>query len=122
MNRPTVQHHSVAAGERFPFSRRAPRYSIMARAEVTEPVSHQSVAGCVTAISLTGCYFRTVEALDASTVMKLSIEWHGAAFETWVRVVHATPDDGMGLAFLDLASAQLDVLNRWTEELAAGRS
>lgn len=92
---------------------------MMARSEASEPVENKCVVGCVTVISVTGCYFRTVETFDLATLLKLSIEWNGARFQTWARVAHAIAGDGMGLAFFDTDPREIELLNKWTDELAA---
>jgi hypothetical protein len=110
---------AFTAGERFPDSRRATRYPITARSEVIEPVGNKYVVGCVTVISVTGCYFRTVDTFEAATLLKLRIEWRGARFQTWARVAHSIPGDGMGLAFFDTDPSTMELLKKWTDELAA---
>ncbi|HZH81964.1 MAG TPA: PilZ domain-containing protein, partial [Phototrophicaceae bacterium] len=64
----------LVAGERFPDSRAAPRYPLIAPAEITEPLSKRSIAGSIAVISLTGCYFRAAKAPSAGTVVRLRIE------------------------------------------------
>lgn len=110
---------SIAAGQRFPYKRAYPRYPISAAAEATDPISKTRVTGCVTVIGRGGCYFRTTNTLDAGTMLQARIAWHETTFVTWARVVHSISGDGMGVAFFDVGPLELEVLERWLEELAA---
>ena len=105
----------LPAGQRFPESRRAPRYPIAAPAELIEPVSKQHVQGWTTVISETGCYVRAGDTLPSGAVAQLRIEREGGSLESWVRVVHAVPATGMGLAFLDMEPSQRETLKSWIE-------
>jgi hypothetical protein len=106
-----------AAGQRFPESRRAPRYPIAAPAELIEPVSDQHVQGWTTVISETGCYVRAADTLPSGAVAQLRIEREGRSFASWARVVHAVPATGMGLAFFDMEQLQREILKSWIEEV-----
>jgi hypothetical protein len=108
----------LAAGERFPDSRAALRYPMIALAEITEPLKKRTVNGWTSVISLTGCYVRAADPPTAGTVVRLRIERDGATFETWAQIAHVRPNDGMGLAFFDTRQAQMDVLRGWIAELA----
>lgn len=108
----------LAAGERFPDSRAALRYSMIALAEITEPLNKRTINGWTSVISLTGCFVRAAEAPTAGTVVRLRIRGTGATFETWAQIAHVRPNDGMGLAFFDTARTQMDVVRGWIAELA----
>lgn len=108
----------VAAGRRFPDSRAAPRYPMIAPAEVTEPLSKRNVNGWTSVISLTGCFVRAADAPTAGTVVRLRIERDGKAFETWAQVARVRPEEGMGIAFFDTAQTQMNLLRQWIAELA----
>jgi hypothetical protein len=109
---------SVVAGERFPKTRRLPRYSITALAEVTEPVSRKSVSGWTSLISDTGCHVRATDPLDAGTIVQLRLQQKGIVFQTRARVADALPAEGMGLAFFDTEPSQRDILKRWMADAA----
>ncbi|MGH9575778.1 MAG: PilZ domain-containing protein [Candidatus Acidiferrales bacterium] len=113
-----LSHHSVAAGQRFPDVRKAPRYPISAPTHAVEPLSGREISGWVSIISRSGCYFRTADIQQAETVLQLRIEWHESTFETWARTVHAITEDGMGIAFIDTDPAQMRTLLGWIEDLA----
>ena len=105
------------AGQRFPESRRAPRYPIAAPAALIEPVSKQHVQGWTTVISETGCYVRAADTLPSGAVAQLRIEREGGSLESWVRVAHAVPATGMGLAFFDMEQSQRETLKSWIDEV-----
>jgi hypothetical protein len=113
-----VARSSIPAGQRFPDSRAAPRYPVIALAEVIEPLSKRPLMGSITIISATGCFFRAAESVAPGTVVRLKIERDGERFETWAQVAHVKPEDGMGLAFFDTPQPQKDCLLRWIAELA----
>lgn len=108
---------SVPAGQRYPDTRKAPRYPIAASAEAIEPLSGRRVLGAVSVISRSGCYFRTVDTQKPEAVLHLRIEWREFSFETWARVVHSIAGDGMGIAFIDTAPDQIAILLHWLQEL-----
>ena len=109
----------VVAGERFPKVRTAQRYSIIALAEVIEPVSRRRVTGWTSLISDGGCHVRAADGMAAGTIVKLRIEQAGRIFETWARVAQTVPEEGMGLAFFDTTEPQKALLRAWM--IDAGR-
>lgn len=113
-----LSQHSVSAGQRYPDTRKAPRHPISASAEAIEPLSGRRVFGAVSVVSRSGCYFRTVDTQKPEAVLHLRIEWRESSFETWARVVHSIPGDGMGIAFIDTDPDQMALLLRWINELA----
>lgn len=113
-----LSQHSVSAGQRYPETRKAPRYPISASAEAIEPLSGRRVLGAVSVISRSGCYFRTVETQNAEVILHLRIEWREFKFETWARIVHSIAGDGMGIAFIDTTADQMAILLHWIAELA----
>ncbi len=113
-----LSQRPLTAGQRFPETRKAPRYPISAPCQATEPLSGLRIAGWVSVISSSGCYFRTVDTQQPETILQLRIEWQDSVFETWSRTVHAIPGDGMGIGFLHTDPAQMQTLLRWIEDLA----
>lgn len=110
----------LVAGQRFPITRRAPRYPVSASAEAIDPVSNMRVSGRVTVLSLTGCYVLVGNMFDVGTMLRLRIEHDSLTLETWARVANATLK-GMGVAFLDMTQPQLAMLNGWLEVLKRKR-
>ena len=106
----------VVAGERFPKVRTLPRYPIRALAEILEPVSRRRVTGWTSTISDAGCLVRAADAMDAGTIVQLRIQQQGITFETWARVASTLPEEGMGLAFFDMAPPQRELLKKWMQE------
>lgn len=113
-----LSQRTVAAGQRFPETRKAPRYPISALAHAIEPLSGREISGWVSVISRSGCYFRTVDTQQAETILRIRIDWHESTFETWARTVHAIAGDGMGIAFIDTEPAQTQILAHWVADLA----
>lgn len=113
-----LSQRTVAAGQRFPEARKAPRYPFSGAAAAIEPLSGREISGCVSVISRSGCYFRTVDTQQAETILQLRIRWRESTFETWARTVHSIAGDGMGIAFIDTEPAQAEILARWIADLA----
>jgi len=76
------------------------------------------IGGGISVISRGGCYFRAPESLATGAVLRLRVEWHGKSIETWARVAHSVPGDGMGLAFLSMDPSQTRTLKEWLQELS----
>ena len=109
--------HSLTAGQRFPNTRAARRYPIVARSEAIEPLTGQRVAGQTSVISLAGCYVRATDVISAAGIVRLRIERCVTNFNTWARVVNVVPGEGVGLAFLDTEQAEMDILKAWIQEV-----
>jgi hypothetical protein len=95
-----------------------PRYQVSARVEASDPLSGRSINGRTSNISRGGCYALTAEPLPTGIVMQLRIEYEGALFETLACVIRTVPGEGIGFAFLDAKTSQMDLLERWLNELA----
>jgi PilZ domain len=109
--------HSLTAGHRFPNTRAARRYPIVARSEAIEPLTGQRVAGQTSVISLTGCYVCATDVILAGAIVRLRIERCVTTFNTWARVANVVPGEGVGLAFLDTEQAEMDILKGWIQEV-----
>lgn len=98
--------------------RRAPRYPFVASAELIEMASEARLTAQTSDLSLTGCYFDTVNPFPVGTQVKLAHA--NTSFEAFGTVVHSQPNMGMGVAFTRIEPDYLTVLERWIGELSRG--
>lgn len=90
----------LAAGERFPQRRTAPRYFLVWQIDVFEPVSRTNFTAQTNLVSTKGCFIRATAVLAPGAVVRLQIKWREEAVEVWARVTGAPADSLIGVAFL----------------------
>ncbi len=100
--------------------RGAPRYPLIASAEVIEVETGASFSAQTSDISRTGCYIDMLNPSAQGTQLRVIIKNGNDVFEATARTVFAVPGLGMGIAFLRVAPQHEAVLSRWIAELAAG--
>jgi hypothetical protein len=99
--------------------RQAPRYSLVAIAELTDPEEGRMISGKVTQISRNGCYVATPKTYPVGTSLKVIISRDQRTFVAKANIIHVQERMGMGLAFLDALDDQLRILDSWLAELPA---
>jgi PilZ domain len=99
---------------------RAPRHPFVASAELIEMASEARLTAQTSDLSLTGCYFDTVNPFPVGTRVKLKLAHANASFEAFGTVVHSQPNMGMGVAFTRIEPDYLTVLERWIGALSGG--
>ncbi len=100
-------------GQRGAADRRSqPRYRFTAHAKVTHEISGKNVEANIIDISERGCHAETNEPFPLGTETKILIRKSGDSFATQARVVYSS-GNGMGLAFSDIPSNQLPMLESW---------
>jgi PilZ domain len=109
-----VRSGSAASGSD---RRKAPRYGLMAIAELTDPEAAKLVSGDLTQISRTGCYVATPKTFAVGTPVKVIVSRDERTFVARASVIHTQEQMGMGLAFLDPPEDQLRILDSWLTEL-----
>lgn len=90
-----------------------PRYSVLAVAELVETASTMCIVGRMTEVSRKGCYVNTPSTLPLDTFLKVVISCDEKTFMTNGRVIYVHEGIGMGIAFVDAAEDQMEVLNSW---------
>jgi hypothetical protein len=98
--------------------RKAPRYSLMAIAELTDPEAAKLVSGNLTQISRNGCYVATPKTFAVGTSLKVIVSRDERTFVARASVIHTQEQMGMGVAFLDPPEDQLKILDSWLAELS----
>jgi len=100
--------------------RRAPRYPIIADAEVTEIASDTELTAKTSDLSAGGCFLDMLNPSPEGTEILVRISHANSTFTALGRVVFLFPNMGMGVMFTSVDANQRAVLQKWLEEL--GRS
>lgn len=94
------------------------RYSFVATTELTDLSSAIRVSGRVTEISRKGCYVDIQNALPVGTSLNMCISRNQGTFVTKGKIIYVHEGLGMGVAFLDTAKDQLQILDSWLAGLS----
>ena|SRR5579862_2602281 len=100
-----------------PDRRRAPRYGVVAIAEIIDSEDGKLLAGTITQISRSGCYVESPKTLPVGTSLKVIISRDQETFVAQANVIHVQEQMGMGVAFQDAAKDQMEILNSWLADL-----
>lgn len=100
--------------------RRAPRYPIIADAEVTEIASETKLTARTSDLSAGGCFLDTLNPSPEGTEIAVRISHTDTTFSARGRVVFVFPNMGMGVMFTDVPASQQSVLEKWLAALSAG--
>ncbi len=93
--------------------RRAPRFTFVAAGEVLDENSGSLLPIRVSDLSLNGCYLDTINPFPGGTPVHVKIFTESHRFEAPATVVYSHIHLGMGIAFRELDSAHLTVLQNW---------
>ena len=102
--------------ESFPMQserRRAPRYQLLANAEIVELRSDAHFKARTSDVSLFGCYVNSVNWLPAGTDIQLRVTHKYTTFTALSIVARSEPAMGMGVRFTVVESDQQTVLKGW---------
>jgi hypothetical protein len=100
-------------------SRTGSRYNFVAAAEITDTNNATKLSGRVSEISRKGCYLDSLNSLPLGTEVSLFISRDRGTFATQGKVIYVHECIGMGIAFLDAAKEQLQILDAWLAEIPA---
>ena len=109
----------TGSGSPFRDKREVPRYSFIAEVTVTDVANETRMSGRISEISRKGCYVDILNPLPEGTSLELKISRDQGVFTTPGRIIYVQPGMGMGVAFLDMPSDQIKVLDAWLAELQA---
>ena len=93
--------------------RLAPRFTLIATAEVLTEDASTRLAARISDISATGCYVDTINPLLGGTSVRLKISTEAQVFEAPATVVYSHPHLGMGLMFGEVPPHSQNVLQNW---------
>jgi hypothetical protein len=101
----------------FRDKREVPRYSFIAEVDLNEPATQTHISGRISEISRKGCYVDVLNTLPVGTSLQLKISRDQGVFSSGGRIIYIQPGMGMGVAFVDIPSDQLKILDAWLNEL-----
>jgi PilZ domain len=102
-----------------PERRRAPRYHLVADAEIAIPQSSATFKARTSDVSLLGCFMHTTRALTPGTEIRLQLTYGGATLDAAAAVARSEPSMGFGVAFSKLKPGQQTLLQTWLEGFAS---
>ena len=110
---------SVSSKRYFTFAerRKAPRYRVVAIAELTDPGDAKMLSAKVTEVSRSGCFVDSPKTFPVGTSLKVIISRDQRTFVAKAEVIHVQEQIGMGVAFVDPPQDQLKVLDSWLAAL-----
>jgi hypothetical protein len=108
---------TTGSGEPYREKRAVPRFMFIATVDIIEPISEVHISGRISEISRKGCYVDILNTLPVGTQITLQVTRDQGAFATPGRIIYVQEGMGMGVAFLDPATDQLNVLDSWLAEL-----
>ncbi len=97
--------------------RRAPRYALIALADLIDLQTEAHLEGRTSDLSLAGCYVDTAAALPSGTKVRVRIEHDGATFTGLGVIAYCQPSSGMGINFTDVPLDQREILENWIAAL-----
>jgi hypothetical protein len=106
----------------YSVQRSAPRYSILAIAELSDQSSTMCIVGKTSQISRRGCYVATPSTLPLDTLLNVVISHEGVTFMTSGKVIYIHEGIGMGIVFVDAGQEQLKILDGWLAGAAQSES
>lgn len=98
--------------------RRAPRYPIIADAQVTEIASETTLTAKTSDLSLGGCFLDMLDPSPEGTEIAVRISYAETTFTARGRVVFVFPNAGMGVMFTSVPASQQAVLEKWLAKLS----
>jgi c-di-GMP-binding flagellar brake protein YcgR len=103
-----------------PERRRAPRYPIIADAEITEIASDTKLSAKTSDLSAGGCFLDMLNPSPEGTEIEVRITHTDKTFTARGRVVFLFPNMGMGVMFTSVEASQQAILQKWLAELGGG--
>jgi hypothetical protein len=97
--------------------RRAPRYALIASAEVIELQTNTRFSVRTSDLSIVGCYLDTTNSLPVGTKVGVHIVHKDASFIALGVIAYCHPNMGMGVRFTDVQLDQHEILDGWLAAL-----
>jgi hypothetical protein len=94
-------------------TRRSPRVSVIAVAEIAHTESGGNFSCRVSELSLNGCYVDMLNALPIGSEVAIKIFADSECFEANAKVIYAHPNMGMGLAFEQISLKNQTFIRQW---------
>jgi hypothetical protein len=97
-------------------ARRTPRYSFVVDVEMADLQSGSQIRGRTKQLSVLGCGLDALRLFPKGTNVKITLTHRGAQANVLARIVYASAELGMGLAFTHIESEDERILKSWLEE------
>jgi hypothetical protein len=94
-------------------TRRSPRFTFIAVAEIAHTESEGDFSCRVSELSLNGCYVDMLNALPVGSEVRMKIFSESECFEANAKVIYAHPNLGMGLSFEQVSLKSQTLLRQW---------
>lgn len=101
--------------------RRWPRFSLTASTQVTELSSMARIEGRCTDLSAGGCYVDALNPFPTGSMVQVVVTQGERSFTGQACVAFSQSGMGMGLAFMEMDSAERESLRAWLDELGCGQ-
>lgn len=98
---------------------RARRYSFVASIELTDVQSETRFTEQTSDLSLFGCCVDSEKLLPAGIRVRVRIMYTGESFIALGKVVYASPNAGVGVAFIEIEPNHQFILEKWIARLRA---
>jgi PilZ domain len=102
--------------------RRAPRYQLVAEAEIISPLSEVCLGAHTSDVSLCGCFMNTNFSLPIGTEIRLRLKYEQSTLLTSGVVARSEPSMGFGVSFTNMKEAQKRGLQKWLQELPSNQA
>ena len=100
--------------------RRAPRYHLVADAEIVSMSSKIRLTARTSDLSLVGCFMNTNYSLPQGTTIQITLKYEAATLTCAGIVARSEPSMGFGVSFGGLKSSQEALLGQWLQKAMAG--
>lgn len=100
------------SGER----RRAPRYRLVADAEIVNLLSGARLGARTSDVSLFGCFMNTRFSLPPGTEVRIQLKYEQATLVTSATVARSEPSMGFGVSFKNMKDAEKQLLQKWLQK------
>jgi hypothetical protein len=97
--------------------RLSPRYPVVVDVELTDVQSQAQIRGGTKELSLFGCGVDTPQRFPQGATLRIKLSHRGAGIVAHGKVVYASPELGMGLAFTRIDPEDELILQGWIAEL-----
>jgi hypothetical protein len=99
--------------------RRTSRYTFVVDVEVTDIQSGAQIWGRTKQLSLLGCGVDALRLFSKGTNVSIKLSYQGAEARAVARVVYASAELGMGMAFTSLEQEDERILEWWLKEYSS---
>lgn len=101
--------------------RRAPRYQLIAPAEIVELRTSAKVNARTSDVSLVGCFMHSAQSFPEGTRIRLKLTLDEGSFTSLAEVARLQPM-GMGVSFSEVKKDQSKVLQGWLAKASRASS